>query len=262
MKLQNKVTVVTGAGRGIGRSIALAFAREGSKVVVTARTGSQVEKVRAEVAGMGAEVLGLSTDISHKNEVLDLVNQTLDRFGPPDILVNNAGVSKGRSLTIDQDDEVWQEVIRINLIGTYFVTKYFLKTMLPRRTGRIITVASVAGKSAQPFNSSYAASKHGILGLMKTLAAEMGILGTTEITVNTICPGAVRTEMLEGFFRHLSRTKGISKEEAERQMTSLNLQGRMLDPDEIAQLAVFLACETGRGITGQAINIDGGQIMH
>lgn len=265
MNLQNRVAVVTGSGRGIGRAIALAFAREGAKLVLTARTLSQVEAVCDEVSRIGAEAFAVAGDVSQKSDVMALVDNTLHRFGPPDILVNNAGVSKGRSLVIDQDEDIWREVIGINLIGTYLVTKYFLKTMIPRKTGRIITVGSVAGKSAPPFNSSYAASKHGILGLMKTLATEMGIMGTTNIRVNTICPGAVKTDMMEGEggrFEFLSRARGISKEEAEQRTIALNIQRRMLDPEEIAELAVFLASDDGRGITGQAVTIDAGQLMY
>lgn len=256
---------MTGSGRGIGRAIALAFAREGARLVITGRTASQLESVRDEVAAVGAEVLTVIGDVSKKADVQSLVARTLNRFGVPDILVNNAGVSKGRSVLVSTDDDIWEEVIRINLLGTFFVTKYFLQTMVPRKTGRIITVASIAGKSPQPFNSSYAASKHGIVGLMKTVAAEMGILGTKEITVNVICPGAVRTEMLdgdEGLFEFLASQMGETREEAARRVEGQNLQARMLEPEEVAELAVYLASDVAKGITGQAFTIDAGQIFY
>jgi NAD(P)-dependent dehydrogenase (short-subunit alcohol dehydrogenase family) len=266
MKLKDKVAVVTGSGRGIGRAIALAFAREGAKLVLMARTAAQVEETCREAIRIGTEAVSMSGDISRKADIENLVRKTLDRFGPPDILVNNASVSKKRAFTVDYDDDVWQEVIRINLVGTYLSTKYFLKTMIPRKTGRIINISSIAGKSAQPFNSPYAASKHGILGLTKTVALEMGMLGVNEITVNAICPGPTKTDMLEGedgMFEFLARHFGETREEIwERRLKGQNIQARMLDPEEIAAMAVFLASDEAKGITGQAINVDGGFIMH
>jgi len=266
MKLENKVAVVTGSGRGIGRAIALAFAREGARLVLMARTASQLEAVCEEARAMGAEALSVTGDISKKADIEHLVERTLDRYGPPDILVNNASISKGRAFTVDYDDEIWLEVIRINLVGTYLSTKYFLKTMIPRKTGRIINISSIAGKSAQPFNSPYAASKHGILGLTKTVALEMGMLGVNEITVNAICPGPTKTDMLEGeggMFEFFSRQFGESREEVwEKRLKNLNIQARLLKPEEIAEMAVFLASDDAKGITGQAINVDGGFIMH
>jgi NAD(P)-dependent dehydrogenase (short-subunit alcohol dehydrogenase family) len=263
MKLKNRVAVVTGGGRGIGRAIALTFAQEGAKLVLMARSAGQVEAVCNEARAMGAEALAVTGDIAKKVDVLNLVQKTLDRFGPPDILVNNASISR-RALTVDYEDEAWQDVIQTNLTGTFFMTKYFLRTMIPRKTGRIINIASVAAKTPHPFNSAYSASKHGILGLTRTLAAEMGIMGTTEITINAICPGPVRTDMLEGengLFQWLMSTQGMSREDAEKRLKSLTVQGRMLDPQEIAGLVLYLASDEAKGITGQAISIDGGQAM-
>jgi NAD(P)-dependent dehydrogenase (short-subunit alcohol dehydrogenase family) len=262
MKLENKIAVVTGGGRGIGRAIALRFAKEGARVVVMARSEGQIDETCKQMMALGGEAFGVTGDVSKKADIENLVRKSLDRFGPPDILVNAAGISK-RSLTVDYDDEDWQQVIQINLFGTYLACKYFIKTMLARKTGRIINISSIAGKIAQPFNSSYAASKHGILGLTKTLALEMGMMGASGITVNAICPGPVKTEMLEGLFAFLSKVSGEKKEDVfEKRMKSQFIQGRMLDPDEIAGLALYLASEDAKGITGQSINIDGGQVMH
>jgi NAD(P)-dependent dehydrogenase (short-subunit alcohol dehydrogenase family) len=263
MKLKNKTAVVTGSGRGIGKAIALAFAREGARLVVTARTESQLEEVRKEAEAAGADVLTIRTDISKFPDVENLVMRTLERFGPPDILVNNASISK-RALTVDYDDDVWREVIGINLVGTYLVTKYFLKTMLPGKSGRIISIASVSGKVGQPMGSAYSASKHGVLGLTKSLALEMKIMGTPKITVNAICPGAIRTEMMEGeggLLEFISGAEGLSREEALTYITEKNVQGRLLDPEEIAAMAVFLASNEAKGITGQAFNVCAGQVM-
>lgn len=264
MKLEDKVAVVTGGGRGIGRSIALAFAREGAQLVLMARTVSQLDQVCQEVTAIGGDVLGVPGDISKITDIENLVAKTLERFGPPDIVVNNASITK-RALLVESDDDVWTEVIQTNLIGNYLMTKYFLKTMVPRKTGRIINIASIAGKTGHPFNSSYAASKHGILGLTRTVAMEMGIIGTPGITVNAICPGATRTDMLtgeDGYFKWVSKKTGESKEAVAKRLESMNVQARMLDPEEIAAMAVYLASDEARGITGQAINVDGGQVMY
>jgi NAD(P)-dependent dehydrogenase (short-subunit alcohol dehydrogenase family) len=264
MKLKNKVAVVTGSGRGIGRAIALALAKEGAKLVLAARTASQLEQVAKEIKAMKGEVLAVVGDLSKKTDIENVVAKTVDRFGPPDILVNNAGV-QSRSLTLDSDDDAWQKVIQINLIGTFLITKYFLKTMIPRGSGRIINILSVNAKVGHPFGSAYAASKHGVLGLTRSLALEMGFLEIPGITVNAICPGAVRTEMMEGeggLLDFIANARKISKEEAEKAIAEMSVQKRLLEPEEIAGLAVYLASDEAKGITGQAMNVCGGQVMY
>lgn len=264
MKLKDKVAVVTGSGRGIGRAIALAFAKEGAKLVLVARTASQLEQVSEEIKAMKGEVLAVVGDLSKKSDIENVVAKTVERFGPPDILVNNASV-QSRSLTIDSDDDAWQRVIQINLIGTFLITKYFLKTMIPRKTGRIINILSVNAKTGHPFGSAYAASKHGVLGLTRSMALEMGFLEIPGITVNAICPGAVRTEMMEGeggLLDFIANARKISREDAEKVIAEMSVQKRLLDPEEIAGLAVYLASDEAKGITGQAMNVCGGQIMY
>ena len=264
MKLKDKVAVVTGSGRGMGRAIAIAFAREGAKLVLMARTASQLAEVCKEIEAMKGEVLAVTGDLSKKADIENVVKKTLDRFGAPDILVNNAGV-QSRSLTADCDDDAWQMVIQTNLIGTFLITKYFLKTMLPRKSGRIINILSVNAKVGHTFGSAYASSKHGLLGLTRSLALEMGFLNIPGITVNAICPGAVQTEMMEGeggLLEFVAKARGISKEEAVTVITDMNVQKRMLDPEEIATMALYLASDDARGITGQAINVCCGQVMY
>jgi len=264
MKLKNKVAVVTGGGRGIGRAIALAMAKEGAKLVLVARTAGQLEQVEKEIRAMKGEVLAVVGDLAKKSDIENAVAKTIERFGPPDILVNNAGV-QARSLTADSDDDAWQRVIQVNLIGTFLMTKYFLKTMIPRKTGRIINILSVNAKAGHMFGSAYAASKHGLLGLTRSLALEMGFIEVPGITVNAICPGAVRTEMMEGeggLLDFVAGARKISKAEAESVIAELSVQKRLLEPEEIAGLAVYLASDEARGITGQAMNVCGGQIMY
>ena len=263
MKLENKIAVVTGGGRGIGRAIAIAFAAEGADVVVMARTADQLAKTAVEVTDRGRRALAVVGDLAKKSDIQELVRKTLNQFGPPDILVNNVGITT-RALVVEGDDEEWKDVVHTNVIGTYLCTKYFLEAMLPRKTGRIINIASIAGKVGHPFNSAYCASKHAILGFTKTVALEMAILGTPEITINAICPGATNTQVLngdKGLFAFLADRFGITKEEAANRVVGASVQARLLDPKEIAAMAVHLASDEGRGITGQAINVDGGQVM-
>jgi len=263
MKLEGKVAVVTGSGRGIGRAIALAFAKEGAKIVLMARTTSQLEQVSKEIEAMKGEVLAVAGDLSKKADIEAVVAKTLERFGTPDILVNNASV-QSRCLTVEGDDDNWQKVIQTNLIGTYLITKYFLKTMIPRKSGRIINILSVNAKTGHRFGSAYASSKHGVLGLTRSLALEMGFLDIPGITVNAICPGAVRTEMMEGeggLLEFVAKAQGITKAEAEKVIAEMSVQKRLLDPEEIAGMALYLASDDARGITGQAINVCGGQVM-
>jgi NAD(P)-dependent dehydrogenase (short-subunit alcohol dehydrogenase family) len=264
MKLKDKVAVVTGSGRGIGRAIALAFAEEGAKIVLMARTASQLDKVEKEIKAMKGEVLAVTGDLSRKADIENVVKKTVERFGAPDILVNNAGV-QSRSLTLDCDDDAWQHVIQTNLVGTFLITKYFLKTMIPRKSGRIINILSVNAKVGHPFGSAYAASKHGGLGLTRSLALELGFLEIPGITVNAICPGAVRTEMMEGeagLLEFVSKARKISREEATKAIADLSIQKRLLDPEEIAGLALYLASDDAKGVTGQAINVCGGQVLY
>jgi NAD(P)-dependent dehydrogenase (short-subunit alcohol dehydrogenase family) len=264
MRFKDKVVVVTGSGRGIGRAIAIAFAKEGAKLVLMARTTSQLEQVSKEIEAMNGQVLAVTGDLSKKSDIENAVRKTMDRFGAPDILVNNAGV-QSRSLTLDSDDDAWQKVIQTNLVGTFLITKYFLKTMVPRKSGRIINILSVNAKIGHTFGSAYAASKHGALGLTRSLALEMGFLKLPGITVNAICPGAVQTEMMEGdggLLDFVAQAQGISKEEAVKVITHMSVQKRMLDPEEIAGMALYLASDEARGITGQAINVCCGAVMY
>jgi len=264
MKLNEKIAVITGSGRGIGRAIALRFAEEGAKVVLMARTSQQVEQVADEIRAMKGEVLPITGDLAKRSDLLTVVSRTVERFGPPDILVNNASI-QSRTLTADSDDDAWQRVIQVNLIGTFLMTKYVLKTMIPRKTGRIINILSVNAKLGHTFGSAYASSKHGVLGMTRSMALEMGFLELPGITVNAICPGAVRTEMMEGeggLLDFVSKAKGVNREGAIAYITDMNLQKRLLDPQEIAGLALYLASDEAKGVTGQAINICAGQVMY
>ena len=176
----------------------------------------------------------------------------------------NAGISK-RSRFLDYDDDTWLEVLRVNLYGAYLSTKALLPLMQQTGKGRIIMMASTAAKTPVPFNTAYSASKHGLLGLVKSLAAEVALTGYPQITVNAICPFFVNTEMFtgpEGYVAQMAKARGIPEDEVIKKAVGGSLQQRVLEPEEIASLAVYLASEGARGITGQAINICGGRVFN
>ena len=264
MKLKNKVALISGGSRGIGRSIALAFAEEGADVILVARNREHLEDVGAKIRETGKQALPISCDVSSVRQVRELSTEVQQSFDHIDILVNNAGVSK-RSKFLDYDDETWFEVIRINLFGVYLCTKAFLPMMQKSRSGRIINIASVAGKDPVPFNTAYGASKHGVLGLTKSLASELALSGFKEITVNAICPFFVDTNMFrgpQGYLAQMKEMTGLTEDELVNKIVGLNLQQRVLEPDEVASMALYLASDDARGITGQSFNICGGRIFH
>jgi len=264
MRLKNKISVITGAGRGIGRSIAFAFAEEGSNLVLVARSRDQLENIAQEIKEKGGKALPITCDVSSAQDVQDLARAVQDEFGQIDILVNNAGISK-RSKLLEYDDETWLEVIRINLFGTYLCIKTFLPMMQQSGQGRIINIASTAGKNPVPFNTAYSASKHGVLGLTKSVASEVALTGYPGITVNAICPFYVNTEMFsgpQGYVVEMAKTSGMTEDEVIERAVSRNLQHRIIEPEEVASMAVYLASQEARGITGQALNICGGLIFH
>ena len=264
MKLENKVALITGGSKGIGQSIAIAFAEQGADVIITARSQELLEEVAEEVRKKGRRALPVVCDVSSSQAVQNLVDEVQNSHDRIDILVNNAGVSK-RSKFLEYDDETWSEVIRINLFSVYLCTKAFLPMMQNESTGRIINIASAAGKTGVPFNSAYSASKHGVLGLTKSLASELAMTGDRHITVNAICPYFVDTNMFrgpQGYLAQMTKMSGVSEDELIEKILGSNLQGRILDADEVASMALYLASDDARGITGQSLNICGGFVFH
>jgi NAD(P)-dependent dehydrogenase (short-subunit alcohol dehydrogenase family) len=264
MKLKNKVALISGGSRGIGRSIAIAFAEEGADVILVARNQELLENVAEEVRQKGQRALPIPCDVSSSQAVQKLAAEVQESYDRLDILVNNAGISK-RSKFLDYDDETWFEVIRINLFGVYLCTKAFLAMMQNEGLGRIINIASVAGKAPVPFNTAYGASKHGVLGLTKSLASELALSGYKKITVNAICPFFVDTDMFrgpQGYIAQMKKMSGQSEDELIKKIVGSNLQQRVLDSEEVASMALYLASDDARGVTGQAFNICGGRIFN
>ena len=259
MKLANRLAFITGGGRGIGRAIALEFAREGASVAVAARTLNEVETVAAEIATQfGTGALALKCDVQQRESVNEAFGEFRARFGRgPDILVNNAGVAKSE-LFVKTDEAFWELHLNTNLGGTFRCTHEALPEMLERGWGRVINIASIAGKTGAPYVSAYAASKHGVLGLTRSVALEVARNG---VTVNAICPGYVETDMTTRGIENIVSKTGKSADDALETLKKMSPQNRLVTPEEVAALALLLASEEGRGINGQAINVDGGTVL-
>ena len=259
MKLENKIALITGGGRGIGRAIALSFASEGAQVVVAARTVSQVESVAHEITNQfRSRTLAVACDVSNVKSVGAMFAEAVKFFGRgPDILVNNAGIAESAPIS-KTSDELWDRHIAINLSGSFYCTRAALPQMAERGWGRIINIASIAGKTGAPYIAAYSASKHGLLGLTRSTALEMAAKG---ITANAICPGYVDTEMTTRGVENITKKTGRSAEEAMEAIRKMSPQNRLVTSEEVAGLALLLASEEGGAINGQAINVDGGSVL-
>jgi NAD(P)-dependent dehydrogenase (short-subunit alcohol dehydrogenase family) len=257
MTLQGKTALVTGATKGIGRAIALAFVREGAHLVATGRNQAELASLQEEATALGGRCATIAADLSQQGAVDRVHAFAMQELGPIQILVNNAGMGSSADPrpVVDYDDAFWEKLLYVNLTVPYLLCKKVLPAMLERRYGRIVNVASINGKVGAFHGAAYAASKHGLLGLTRTLAMEVVQEG---ITVNAICPGPVRTHMNDIRVAYDAERLGRTVEEHEKSMTPM---GRRLEPEEIAPLAVYLASDASAAMTGQAINIDGGVLM-
>ncbi len=244
--LANQIAVVTGAGRGIGRAIALKFAAEGADVVCVSRTKENSEKVAAEVAGLGRKSWAHGIDVSDSAAVEQAAETILAQAGKVDILVNNAGITKD-GLLMRMSDADWDAVLDTNLKGAFLFTKAFTRGFLKQRSGRIINVASVIGLIGNAGQVNYAASKAGLIGFTKSVAREFGSRG---ITVNALAPGFIETDMTASL-------KDDMRNELLKRIP-LNSFGQS---EDIANAALFLAGPCARYITGQVLTVDGGMVM-
>jgi len=258
MKLKDKTALVTGGGRGIGKAIAVALAQEGADVMVAARTVDQLKDTVNKIEDVGRKGIAIPADLSQRETVTSFVKEVFKNYPTLDILVNNAGIGSGMNakLIVDFDDDFWDTTLALNLTIPFLLTKAFLPGMIKAGWGRVINISSVAGKSGFPTGAAYSASKHGLIGLTRTAALETA---TTGVTVNAICPGPIRTPMLA---RRMQATAEMSGQSVADMEKTMNPMQRLLEPDEVAGLAVFLASDSAKGITGQAYNISGGSMMH
>lgn len=276
MKLEGKVAIVTGAGRGIGRGIVHCFAREGADVVACSRTLAELEKVAGEVRALGRKSLAVKTDVTDANQVTRLVQDTLSAFGKIDILVNNvgggrneAGVSggdirqKGSSI-VDLDDEDWDGAYEVNLKSAVYLCKAVVPHMKAQKSGKIINISSVAGKMGDSYRMAYSTIKGAVITFTWALARE---LARENINVNCICPGLIYTPLWERGAEQLRQTVPGYQELKEpkevflRYVKRLVPMGREQTAEDIGNAAVFLASEEAKNITGQSLNVDGGMVM-
>ncbi len=244
MQLENQVAFITGARRGIGRAIALKYAQNGADCVLVAR--SAPEELAAEIRALGRRALALAVDVADAEAVEKAIKETVKEFGRLDILVNNAGINDD-GLLIRMKLEQWQRVMDVNLSGAFYATKAAARPMLKQESGRIINISSVIGQMGNAGQANYAASKAGLLGFTKSVAKELGSRG---ITCNAIAPGFIETDM----------THEMTDEAKSALLGQIPL-GKLGQADDVAELALFLASNGARYITGQTFNVDGGLVM-
>jgi 3-oxoacyl-[acyl-carrier protein] reductase len=245
-QLQGKTAIITGASRGIGKAIAQCFVKEGAKVVFTYLSSD--EKARAleeELSAEGGEVIGLKSNAAIYEEALKLADDVMEKFGSIDVVVNNAGITRDNLLMRMGEDD-WDEVMQVNLKSIFNLTKAVQRTMLKQRSGSIINMSSVVGVKGNAGQSNYAASKAGIIGFSKSIALE---LGSRNIRCNAIAPGFIETEM----------TGKLDEKTVQEWRNAIPLK-RGGTPEDVAQLALFLASDNSAYITGQVINVDGGML--
>lgn len=248
MKLKDKVAIITGGGTGIGKAISFAFVNEGAAVVVAARNLSRLEETVKEIKSRGGKAKAIQTDISDQKQVQRMVAQTIEEFGHIDTLVNNAAIGTFNNADVaDMNLDNWHDALAVNLGGTMLCSKEVLKFMIPRSSGSIISISSVAGLSGVPKESPYSVTKWGLIGFTETLAIEAG---KHNIRVNCLSPGATRTQEFEDWVRGSAKDAGISYEKIMTKLTDNNALKRIAEPSEIAACVVFLASDDASAITG------------
>jgi len=256
-ELTGRSALVTGAGRGIGRAIALSLASAGADVAVTARSSKELDETAAAIRALGRRAEAIVCDVSERIQVDAMIARVRTALGDPLILVNNAGIAASAKLT-DTTDEMWDRMLRVNASGAFYCTRAVLPLMLAAKWGRIVNMASVAARAGAPYIAAYTASKHALLGLTRAVAAEVAGRG---ITVNAVCPGYVDTEMTDASAANIVKRTGRTEEDARKILEGFSPQGRLMTAPEVAAMTTYLCSEVARGINGQGIVIDGGALQ-
>lgn len=253
--LQDKIALVTGGSRGIGKAIALGFAKAGARVAITSRKANDLDANAEEIKSLGGEAFPIRSHLGKMEEISKVVEQVTNRFGRIDILVNNAGTSPSMGSVLDFDERLWDTIMNLNMKGLFFTSQAVAKIMKKQGGGKIINISSVDGFMAEAGVSIYSVSKAGVRMITKVFATE---LAAFNIQVNTIAPGPINTKMLNSHWLHLSSEEAQKEQEAMAQMTPM---GRIGQPDEIVGAAVYLASNASSYTTGTEIIVDGGMLL-
>ena len=265
MRLAGKVAVVTGGGSGIGRGIALAMAREGADVAIPDIQVLNAEKVAGEIKGLGRKVIAMKTDVTSAADVKAMVDRTREALGRIDILVNNAGMASPPGMPFTNNtEEDWDRAFAVNTKSVFLTCKAVAPYFIERKAGRIINIASIAGPISAVTMPPYSVAKMGVITLTRVIAKELAAHG---ITVNAICPGVLWTDFWQKLAAHIAETnpafKGLTPRQVfEKRVGDIIPMKREQTPEDIGWAAVFLASDEARNITGQALNVDGGSVMH
>ena len=258
MLLTDKIAIVTGAGSGIGRACAIALAESGAHVVTVDIDGKTAEETAAAVSAFQRKGVAMQADVGDLNDIDRIVAETVKQFGRIDIAVNNAGVTR-RADIMDLTEADWDRIHRVNAKGVFFCMQRVAREMIPNRQGRIISIASIAGRGyAGTSNAAYAASKGAVISLTKTASQQ---LAKHNINVNAICPGVTRSALSDANLRVRAEQEGVTLAEMERRRAAVIPLNRANDPEDIGAMAVFLASPGARNITGQCYNVDGGLVL-
>lgn len=257
-RLAGKIAVITGGNGGLGLAIARAFAAEGAHLVLAARTRESLEAAADECLGYGGSVLPVPTDVCAQEDVDHLLQTSVKEFGRIDILVNNAGISGPTAPLVDISLSDWNHTLEVDLTSVFLCSQAALRQMIPQESGNILNVGSIFGKRPYPFRTPYAAAKWALIGLTQSLAHEVG---RHHIRVNAICPGPIQGDRIERVWLERSRQRGIPMEAIRDKMVRMAALRRIPEAEEVADLALFLASDDSRGMTGQALNLSAGMEM-
>lgn len=255
--LRGEVAWVTGASRGIGRACAEALARAGAKVALSARNEGELEAVAEGIRAAGGEAVAFPLDLSDRPAIEAAAERIGERLGPVTVVVNNAGLAKSAPLHQTSYEDL-ERLMAVNYVAPFWVIRSVLPGMLERRHGRVVNIASTAGRTGHRYTAAYTASKHALVGLTRALAVEVAARG---ITANAVCPGWTETDLLEEALENIGRTTGRPREEAADALARMNPMRRLMKPEEIARAVVFLADPAAGGITGQLLGVDGGEVI-
>ena len=259
MGLTDKVAIVTGAARGVGRAIAVGLAVEGVKVAIVDTDLEAAEPVAVQIETAGGRALAIRTDVTVSDQVDAMTDEVIERFGRIDVLVNNAGIVGPQGPWAELSEEGFDLVIGVNFKGPYLCSSSVVPHMMKRKSGKIINIASCAGKTGEQFNGVYSATKAAIINLTQSMALE---LAPYEINVNAVCPAAMGTDLMEKVYRERSQYFGITERELRKQISESIPLPNELRVEDVANLVVFLASDRAQMMTAQAVNVTGGLEVH